>query len=147
MGCPTCKSQTVYDLSNDGQLAQAQALIGAGVSVEFTVGAETGGNTINVALQAVDAEGDDVEEAYGFLAWLSDAAGGDAAAAAPSGGIAIGTDGTILTEHTADITLHVLTEADGDADLDIVEAGAATWYLNVLLPDGTIVSSGAITFA
>jgi hypothetical protein len=39
------------------------------------------------------------------------------------------------------------SEADGDIDIDIVEAGVATWYLVVVLPNGLLSVSGAITFA
>lgn len=39
-------------------------------------------------------------------------------------------------------------EADGDADITFTETGVrGPFYLNALLPDGTVVTSGAITFA
>lgn len=142
-----CKGITVYELENCAdQVEQTQTLLGVGVSVEFTVGAEAA-DVINVALQVVDGNGDDVEEAYSFLAWLSDTAGAAPTTTAPSGGVAIGTDGVILIEHTAEILFELLSEADGDIDLDITEIGVDTWFLNVRLPDGSIVSSDAITFA
>lgn len=39
------------------------------------------------------------------------------------------------------------SESDGDIDINITETGVKTWYLNVVMPDGTIETSGAITFA
>jgi hypothetical protein len=66
---------------------------------------------------------------------------------APDGDIAVGTDGAILLEHVADKVFLIESEADGDFDLDIGEASAGTWYLHVVLPDGSVEVSGAITFA
>lgn len=116
--------------------------------VGFTIGAETGGNTRNVALQLRDQNGKSLAVRGSVEVYLSDDAdGGSLAAAAPSGGFAIGTDGLILTEFTANKHAKIISEADGAIDIDIVEAGAATWYLIVVLPDGTLLPSGAITFA
>lgn len=39
------------------------------------------------------------------------------------------------------------SEADGDIDVNITEAGVATWYLVLVLPSDKLVVSGAITFA
>jgi len=39
------------------------------------------------------------------------------------------------------------SESDGDIDLVVTEAGAATWYLVLVLPNGKRIVSGAITFA
>lgn len=146
---PHCRGVVAYELENGcgGQLQDVQYLLGVGIDVEFTVGAETGGDTINVALQVVDANGDDVTEPYSFLAWLSDTAGAAPTSTVPDSDVAIGTDGVILLEHTVDAVFELLTEADGDLDLDIGESAADTWYLNVRLPDGRVVSSAAITFA
>ena len=41
----------------------------------------------------------------------------------------------------------VVSEADGDIDVNLIEAGAGTWYLVLVLPGGTLTVSGAITFA
>lgn len=140
-----CKSQTRYDIDNcDGDAIKAS--LGIDWSVEFTVGVE-GGDVINVALQVVDAEGADLAAAKSFLAWLSDTAGAEPTTTAPSAGTIIGTDGFIVYEPLADIVLELLTDSDGVLDLDIEEAGVDTWFLNVRLPDGSIVTSATITFA
>jgi hypothetical protein len=36
---------------------------------------------------------------------------------------------------------------DGDIDVTITDTGTPTMYLNLVLPDGSIATSGAITFA
>lgn len=44
-------------------------------------------------------------------------------------------------------TFRLVSEVDGDIDLNITESGADTWYLILVLPNGLLVVSGAITFA
>lgn len=115
--------------------------------VDITVGAETGGNTINVAIQLKSGTKELAQRAK-LEFYLSDDANGDSlAATAPSSGFAIGTDGVILTEHTANKHATAISEADGDIDINIVEASADTWYLVCILPSGELVVSDPITFA
>lgn len=140
-----CRSQTRWDIENcDG--AAILAALGLDWTVEMVVGTQAG-NIINVALQVQDAEGNDLAEQKSFFAWLSDTAGAALTGTAPSVGTSIGTDGVIIVEHTAETLLELLTDAAGVLDLDIEEAGADTWYLNIRLANGEIVSSEAITFA
>lgn len=120
---------------------------GAPASVSFTVGAETGGNTINVAVQVKDADGDDMAVRSNLLMYLSDDANGDSiAGTAPSGGWAIGTDG-LLIPVVANKAALFTSEADGDIDINIVEAAGDTWYVVAVLPNGKLSVSGAVTFA
>ena len=140
-----CRSQTRWDIENcDG--AAILAALGLDWTVEITVGAEVP-DVINVAGQIQDAEGNDLAEQKSFFAWLSDTALAVPTSSAPSAGVAIGTDGLILIEHTANVVYEILTDAAGVFDLDIEEAGVDTWYLNIRLANGAIVSSAAITFA
>lgn len=112
--------------------------------VEFTIGAEAG-NVINVGIQLKNGALDLTERA-GVMAYLSADANGDAlAVTAPSAGVAIGTDGLAIPL-VADKAFILVSEADGDIDLDIGEAAADTWYLVVVLPGGALVVSDAITF-
>lgn len=118
------------------------------IDATMTVGAETGGNTINVAIQLTDRlNGNEIGERVAIPFYLSDDANGDSiAATAPSGGLAIGADG-LMIEWTADKAGMLISEADGDIDIDVVEASADTWYLVLVMPDGKLIPSGAITFA
>lgn len=112
-----------------------------------TVGAEAA-NVINVAIQLTDAQGNDLDEVGTVFAFLSDASTGiGISGTAPVTSVAIGTDGAIIKEHTTKLAWTLQSEADGDIDLDITETGADTWYLVIVLPDGTSVVSDAITFA
>lgn len=113
--------------------------------VDFTIGTEAA-NAINVALQLNDAAGVALATRAAVLAYLSDDANGDSiAGTAPDGNVAIGTDG-VLIPVVADKAFWLVSEADGDIDLDIGESGADTWYLVVVLPNGKLVVSSAITF-
>lgn len=113
----------------------------------ITVGAEAA-NVINVAIQLVDRLNGNAlasRAAVGF--YLADDANGDTpSTVAPSGGVAIGTDGAAI-ETVADLAGTLISESDGDIDLDITEAGAKTYYLVLIMPDGKLVVSDAITFA
>ncbi len=120
---------------------------GAVASADYTVGTEAA-NVINVAGQLKDAAGNDMAVANALPFYLSDdAAGLTPSTTAPDGGIAIGTDGALI-EWAANLSGLLVSEADGDFDIDLTHAaGAATWYLNVKMPNGTLVTSAAITFA
>jgi hypothetical protein len=121
------------------------SLLGGDVSATLTVGAAVG-DVISVTVQMVDAEGAALAAAYSAWAWLSDTAAAAVTADAPDGGTAA-TTGTILQEHATDVSLDFLTDASGVFVLAITESGVDTWFLNVRLPSGLVVSSAAITFA
>lgn len=116
------------------------------VAASFTVGAEAA-NAIAVTVQLSDRKnGGDMSERINVAWYLSADANGDTIAAAPSSGIAIGTDG-LLIEWTANVAGMVTSEADGDIDVVLTEASTGTWYLVLVMPDGKLYVSGAITFA
>ncbi|MCB1463254.1 MAG: hypothetical protein KDJ90_12705 [Nitratireductor sp.] len=136
------------NLSDVGTKATAQSNLGVAdrITAEITVGAEAG-NAINVAIQLKDSAGDDLAVRGSLMAYLSDDANGDSiAGTAPDGNVAVGTDG-LLIPIVADKAFWLTSEADGDIDLNVGESGADTWYLILVLPDGTLVASDAITFA
>jgi len=115
----------------------------------ITVGAFTAtSSTINVAVQINQGDNSTaVAEAVAFDLYLSSDSAGQTVDAAPSGGFAVGTDGTIITEHVANVYAKCITEADGDFDIDLVDTAAAATYVNVVLPSGQIVTSSALSFA
>lgn len=113
----------------------------------ITVGEEDT-DVINVAVQLKDANGTAVAATQVVQAFLSDdSAGADIATTAPDGGTAAGTNGFILVEDVAEKLFTIETKSDGSFDIDITESGTATWYLVVVLPNGKVSVSGAITFA
>lgn len=113
---------------------------------KFTVGVEAA-NAINVAVQLIDRmNGNEVGERIGLAWYLSSDANGDAIATAPTGGIAIGTAGLLL-EWTNNVSGWVVSEADGDIDVTLTDTGTPTFYLVLVMPDGKLYVSSAITFA
>lgn len=127
--------------------AELNKLDGAPLAASFVIGAEAG-NAINVAVQLQDGNAADLAVRGSVLAYLSDDANGDSiAASAPDGGWAIGTDG-LLIPLVAGKAAQLVSEADGDIDVNITHAaGALTVYLILVLPTGKLVASAAITFA
>lgn len=116
------------------------------VAAKFTIGTEAA-NAINVAVQLYDRNnGNEITERVALNWYLASNATGDAIASAPTGGIAIGTDGLLL-EWTSNISGLVVSEADGDIDVTLTDTGTPTFYLVLVAPDGKLYPSAAITFA
>lgn len=114
-------------------------------NVAFVVGVEAG-NAINVGIQLQEQDLSDLANRGSVYAYLSDDANGDSlAGTAPSGAVGIGTDG-LAVELVAKKAWMLTSEADGDIDITINEAGIDTWYLIVVI-EGKLFPSPAITFA
>ncbi len=112
----------------------------------FSIGVE-GSNTITVAVQLKDTSNQDLAVRGAVEVFLADDANGDTYTATAATGIAAGTDGWSFPYVTGKAS-KFMSEADGDIDVAInYTVGAKTWYLGVILPDGSRVMSGAITFA
>lgn len=127
--------------------AELNKFDGSPLDASFVIGAE-GGNVINVAIQLKDADGADLAVRGAVRAYLSDDANGDAiVAVAPDGGVAIGTDGLAIPL-VASKAFELISEADGDIDINITHAaGAKTLYVILILPNGKLMASAAVTFA
>lgn len=135
------------NLSDVGTKATAQTNLGVAdkLTATIVVGAEAG-NVINVAIQLKDSAGADLAVRGSVLAYISDDANGDSVAGTAPDTVAIGTDGLAIPLIAGKAFL-LVSEADGDIDIDITEDGADTWYLILKMPDGRLVASDAITFA
>jgi len=112
----------------------------------IAVGAESN-DIIKVTVQLKDAANANLDVRASVFAYLSDDANGDSiVATAPSGGWAIATNG-LLIPVVADKAAQLVSESNGLVDINITETGTKTFYLILVLPDGTLKASGAITFA
>jgi len=112
----------------------------------FVIGPETA-NVINVGIQLQDSGNVDLAARGSIFGYLSDDVNGDSLVATAPTTVAIGTDGTIAAL-IAGKFFAIWSEADGDIDINItLSAGAATYYLVLVMPSGKRVLSGAITFA
>lgn len=112
----------------------------------FTVGAKSV-NTINVAVQLKDARGNNVAQVVGVQAYLATAATGIGLGTATTSAIAIGTNGTLLDITTTGQSFDVVSDASGRFDINLIQsASPVTVYLVVIMPDGGIAVSTAITW-
>jgi hypothetical protein len=111
----------------------------------ITVAAEAA-DSITVSIQLTDNNGNDLAAFGAVDAYLSDNSDGSTLAGTAPDTVAIGTDG-LMIDQVAKKAFRLVSESDGDIDIAIGENGVDTWYLVVILPDGSLVISDAITFA
>ena len=136
-----------YDGTYDLRGAATNPLLtaDAGVQVAYTLGTETAGDAVTVSCQFQDAAGQPVSAPVAVWQYLATAATGQVLDAAPAGGVAVGTDGTILIEATANLIWLAVSEADGDLDIVVTgDTGATSTYLITILPSGVIAASAEI---
>lgn len=114
--------------------------------VKFSAGAEAA-NVINLAIQLLASDGSDLVGRGVIDFYLSDDMYGNTCASTAEG-LAIGTDGIIIGGHASLNSITILSEADGDIDIDITEStGADVYYAVVILPGGKKIVSDQIVFA
>jgi hypothetical protein len=136
------KLVVAFDASQSG-LAQTP------LTASFTIAAQSG-NGIAVVAQLKYLTGQVLAERRAVKVYISDNVNGDTQGP-PAGGtdvtVAVGTDG-LLIETLANSAGIAVSEADGDIDLTLtkVATGAETVYLVLIMPDGRLVVSDAITF-
>lgn len=104
-------------------------------------------NIVAVTVTAVQANGNVPTAMPKLAAYVSDASNGsDVAVTAPDTvAIASGGAGT-LTEHVSNRVFSITIGDNGQTDIEFGENGTDTWYLNIIKPDGTFLSSDAIAF-
>jgi hypothetical protein len=163
-GFPTIAELTGTEkvLVDTGREAEAQALVPlaallGGVSssavggassaladASITVGAENA-NVRAITIQLKDALGNDLESVQSvWIGVFLDAGALAFVVTGGSTGIAIGTDGALLAVVAKKLFL-ATCEADGDIDLTWTDTGTEAAYLGVILPNGKIVMSTALT--
>lgn len=126
--------------------AELNILDGQAAGATITVGAETT-NVINVTIQLLDANGADLAKKAGVKMFLTSDDTGNALEAAGPDSWEVGTDGILIPDGDDSVISGLLiSEADGDIDLNLTHSGADTFYLNLVMPNGDIVTSDAITF-
>lgn len=110
-------------------------------------------NAIVVSIQLYDRAGRELQKSVALDAYLSSASDGSTFEG-HSGTLTIasGTDGLTIPAAAANSSGHSLlklvSEADGDIDVSITQtSGADEFYLVLIMPNGDLVISQAITFA
>lgn len=107
------------------------------LDVEFTV-TDNDTTTPNVAMQFVDVGGNDIDHPVCVIIYVSSDTAGQTLSGGDVTEIAVGTDGTLLGEITANQIGVCVSEADGDLDLEITVGDGDTAYLNVVMPNGEV---------
>lgn len=113
-------------------------------SVGFTVGAEAS-DTIDITIQAKDAQGNNLSETRMLEVWLADTSTGTLTGTAPDTSMGVQT-GTAHRTLTSNKHLMVITNSSGVAVIRIVNTTTRTWYLACAIQD-KIQWSGAVAFA
>lgn len=112
----------------------------------FVIGAETGGTTKLVTISLKDPNRRTIARRAAVKFYLSNDINGDSLlTTAHSGGMAINGGIGVAIEEIADKAGILISNATGGIAIDFVEAGAKTAYLILIMPDGRLLSSGAIT--
>lgn len=115
--------------------------------IAFAIGAETT-NVIRVTATVKDGDAKARTARVALKAYLSGSATGAGVVGSAPTSVAIGSKGNILNAAVAGKLFDINTDTSGVFDLDItLSSGAATYYLCVIMPDGSLAISGAITFA
>ena len=131
-----------YHLQDSGLYVEKNAP----ASATFSIGAEAA-NAITVSVQLLDAAGNELTESAAVVwYWANDAAGMTPTTVAHDGGTAAGTDGALI-EWADNLSGLAISEADGDIDIVATDAGAFTTYLVLVMPNGKLMISDAVTHA
>jgi len=121
---------------------------GVPCDAEFTIGSESN-DTISVNVQFLDWNGDPLTNPTGILAYVSTSADGCSVDGIGSNGqslaISSGGDGTLL-ELVNKKLYWLVPSSSGSIDIDFSDTGDATYYLVLVLPNGKLAISDAITF-
>lgn len=121
--------------------------VGIMAAAEYAIAGESGDDKITVTIQLNDYAGSALTARMGAMWYLSEDANGDAIAdGAPSGGIAVVTDG-LLIEWVSELSGWLVSEADGDIEVVLEDNGADTFYFVIVMPDGTLDVSAIISFS
>jgi hypothetical protein len=118
------------------------------LSVAFTIPAEDS-NTITVAVAVTGAvSGTSLGVGVALPFYVSSDTAGQVLEAGTDLALTAGTDGlVILSGGDSKVYGHLVTETTGEMDFVVTDTGTDTYYLNVILPNGRIVTSSAITLA
>lgn len=130
------KVQEETHLRSQGDLRQLTATI--------TVGAEAA-DVRAITIQFQGGPGHDLNYRITVpVVVLADANGDAFATTGGSTGIAIGTDGALIALVAKKVFL-AISEADGDLDLTWTDTGTEVAYLGLVMPDGRLILSAALT--
>lgn len=110
----------------------------------FTSSGASAGNLFEYAIQLQDSNRRNLNQAVAIPFYISsDAAGQSPLSTAISCSLAGSTDGAIL-ETIANSAGLLICESNGDVDMRLGDSLARSVYINLCMPDGTIVTSSEL---
>jgi hypothetical protein len=119
----------------------------ASLPTQGTITVPASSHSMKVLVALLDYLGNALTQSIGVTAYLSnDAAGLVACSTTLTNEATCVTNGYINTIETTKLVWNITTSATGLFDLTFAFTGANTIYLNIILPNGTVLHSGAILF-
>ena len=147
LGLASVKGRKLSIATNANLVGQDKRISHPCVDATITVGDEAA-NVRAITIQLLDAYGQDVAEVTVVdLFVFSDATGTAIASSGGTTGIAIGTDGAILSTLVAKLHFALSSEADGDIDLTWTDTATDSVALGLRLPNGNIIVTAAFANA
>jgi len=112
-----------------------------------TLGTNTAG-AFPVYIQLLGPSGVDMKYSSVVRVYLSSDAAGDVLAidSTDTSEMVILTDGTIIKEEATDVMQIIKSEADGDIGLTVTVVTAHSAYVNVILPNGRVVTGAVMSY-
>lgn len=114
--------------------------------IGMAVGAETA-DTFRVSLQLEDPAGNPIARRWLAEIWLADAAFGDLAASAPTGGVSVATGQQLGAALVPGKHLKAISSSDGLIEVDVSDTAAPTFFLMAAGGGADLAASAAITFS
>ena len=117
-------------------------IIDCAYDVDFTIADP--GATMLVTIQLKDFEGKSLNVKAGVMMYITSDAGGNTLHS-------LGTDAVVATHGFVNIIItncvyYLITEDTGIVAVTLDGASAASDYVNIVLPNGKVVTSGAVAF-
>jgi hypothetical protein len=113
---------------------------------KFTVGAEAT-NAIITKVQLLARDGEPLAKSVAVPFYIAGAANGLTIGTAASGAVAIANSKGLMIQAVAKLAGTLVSNAKGEIEVSITEAGALTSYLVLCLPTGQLAISPAIVHA
>ena len=141
-----------FTTRHDGKKEHApkkHGTVGELYGATYTIGTEANdtANVITVTIQLTDYFGEDMAKTSTVFGYLSDDALGTSIGTAHSTSPAIESDGELIVVVATDVAWWITSEIDGDISIDFEDDGTQTVYLVLVMPDGRLQISDAITHA
>lgn len=132
----------------NARAADLDAVVGNAVGAGFSVSAKAT-NTITTTVTLQDANGVAITSACEVVAWISDAAGGALTATDPTSNTVVAGTGAVTLQTVGSTHFSLIQAVAGPSGvftIAVTQTVSHNYFLNVVLPNGKIVSSPVLAF-